>query len=253
MQLARRIAAKALIHSGLCERFIIQREGYCVRFHPSSFSAGLWVNPSWVSSDEQFLRRYLNCNDVFVDVGANIGTLSLTASTVCARVVAIEAHPRTYKFLCDNLNLNNAGNVVAVHTAVGEESGSVHFSSLTDDDKNHISAGGIEVPIVTLDSMELPGIDLLKIDVEGYELQVFQGAEASLLRTKCVYFESFNENCKRFNYHPRDVFALLIRAGFKVFKPSGESVDPSSDSPVCRNLVALRDLSRLTDLGRCEG
>jgi hypothetical protein len=72
------------------------------------------VNPSWPPLAEQFLRRYLNRNDVFVDVGANIGTLSLTRFNYLRAGGGPHQSTliRTYKLLGDNLNLNDAKSVI---------------------------------------------------------------------------------------------------------------------------------------------
>lgn len=69
---------------------------------------------------------------MFVNVGANVGALSLTASRIIGlsgKVFSIEAHPTTVKYLRGNVRLNAADNVVVIHAAVGDHEGSVKFSS----------------------------------------------------------------------------------------------------------------------------
>lgn len=236
----RRVAAHALWRTRLCKLMTIQRRGYRVRFHPSSFSAGLWVKPDWVSADERFIRDNVKSDDVVLDIGANIGTLTLTAASLGARVIAIEAHPRTYSFLLDNVALNGFQCISALNIAVGDKTGRTHFSDLRDDDNNHVSDIGIAVPMATIDSLNVPPIRLMKLDVEGYELRALQGAKETLKRTDCVYFESYDSHCRRFGYEAHDVFKLLSHAGFTITDLTGRAIGMDSNSPTCRNLVARR-------------
>jgi FkbM family methyltransferase len=245
----RRIAAKLLTLTGLSQAFLIRRNGYVLRFHPSSFSAGLWINPHAATHDEDFLRRYLRSEDVVLDVGANIGTMTLSAATIAKTVHAIEAHPRTYSYLTDNIALNGRTNAHALNVAAAEQAGSVTFSDLADDDLNHIdTSGNVTVPAITIDSLELGPIALLKIDVEGFELPALRGAIRTLGVTDCVYFESFAQNCERYGFRCPDVIKLLRQQGFCIFKLSHDVLSPITDahnSPECENLIAARNLDDL--------
>ena len=237
-----------LWRSGLCRMFNIAREGYRLHFFPSAFSAGLWTYPDAYSMDEQFFRRVLRPGDVAVDVGANIGTLALCASSCVGprgRVYAIEAHPRTFGYLAGNIKLNCVANVRAIHAAAGETSGSTAFTDGMLDDQNRVVvAGPVRVPVRSLDEL-IPAvrpIRLLKIDVEGYELFVLRGARRLLEITECVYFESWKRHYDEFGYRLADIRSLLVGCGFKLFRaPSLEPLPEEYDSRVCENLVALRN------------
>jgi len=245
-KLPRRAAARFLVKTELCRKILIPRDGYTVRFHPASFSAGLWVYPEYGLRDEALLRAYLRAGDCYVDVGANIGTLALTAAHIAERVFAIEAHPRTFTFLQENIELNQSKNVTLLNRAVGEREGEVFFSDLPDDDQNHIlrRETGIRVASVTLDSLELPPISLLKVDVEGFEKFVFLGAAQTLQRTACVYFESFAPQYARYGCEGRDVYRVLESAGLTVYRRKDRNLIPIEESHVsrqCENLLAIRD------------
>ena len=230
---------------------MISRNGYVLRFHPSSFSAGLWVNPLAATGDENFIRRYLRPEDVVLDVGANIGTMSLTAAGIAKTVHAIEAHPRTYSYLADNIALNGSRNIHALNAAAAEHPGSVKFSDLADDDLNHIdTSGNVTVPAITIDSLELGPIALLKIDVEGFELPALRGAIRTLAVTDCVYFESFAQNCERYGFLCTDVIEFLRQQSFSIFKLNHDvlvQITGAHDSPTCENLIAVRNLDALID------
>ncbi len=90
-----------------------------------------------------------------------------------------------------------------------------------------------EIPEIT----DATKIDLLKIDVEGYELSVLYGATEVLARTKLVYFESYQENCAPFGTSTADVTDSLYDAGFYVVK--AETRTPINRGHVSMNLENL--------------
>jgi FkbM family methyltransferase len=133
-------------------------------------------------------------SSVFLDVGANIGlyTLSLAARHPSLRVVAFEPVPRVAEALRRNVSLNGLANVTVCSAAVSDRNGT---------DLLYVPPGGVpleatlleglrigttpvEVTAVTIDKavndLELPVVDLVKIDVEGCELAVLQGAARTI-------------------------------------------------------------------------
>jgi hypothetical protein len=82
---------------------------YRLRFFPTSISAEKWVYPDFRKEDEDFLTSYLRNGDVVIDIGANVGTLTLTAAHLVGasgKVFSIEAHPVIFIYLKDNVALN---------------------------------------------------------------------------------------------------------------------------------------------------
>jgi FkbM family methyltransferase len=238
------LASRALWATRLSSLFTMQTAcGYKLRFYPTAVSATMWCNPQFYAKDEQLLGEQLGTGDTFVDVGANIGTLTLAASRLVGpsgRVFAIEAHPRTVRYLRGNVRLNSASNVTVLHAAVGDHVGTVKFSNRRSDDQNSIASSGIEVPLATLDSMIIgllppaSRIRLLKIDVEGFELFALRGADRVLERTDAVYFESWENHFQRFGYSTKDLLTLLRAHGFDC------GVDDDHRSDNCENLLASR-------------
>ena len=85
------------------------------RFYPTTRTASVWLDRTKIRNDEvRFLRAYLREGDTYVDVGANIGELVLTAASAVGgggRIVAIEAHPIIFKYLTGNVALNRIQNI----------------------------------------------------------------------------------------------------------------------------------------------
>ncbi len=138
--------------------------------------------------DMAFVLHALRPNELFVDVGANVGSYSvLAAGVVGAQVLAFEPAPRAYTALADNLRLNNLeSRVEARREAVGAQPGQLRFTTGLDT-VNHVMAAAedgsaaLEVPIVTLDAvLEPPRPCMIKVDVEGYESAVVAGAQRAL-------------------------------------------------------------------------
>ncbi len=202
----------------------------------------LWANPGHRLDGEVFLASFLQEGDMVVDVGANIGVLALLASRKvgrAGRVLAIEAHPGTHAALLENLRLNAAHNVTVVQTAVGPEDANVRFSDKPGDDWNRVEAnsGAIEVKQTTLDSVcrGCARIDLLKMDIEGFELPALKGASETLRKTECVLIECWDSNTRSFGYDAGEVVEHLVRAGF-----SGHVLDETGDGMSVLRPVGLR-------------
>jgi len=133
-----------------------------------------------------------------VDCGANIGVHTVEWARLLhgsGTVLAFEAQEKIFYALAGNIVLNNCLNVTARHCAVGAGCGTAEYD---EPDYNapasfgSVALGGAaqqggagrrkRVEMVSLDSLELPRLDFLKIDVEGMELDVLEGAAASLAR-----------------------------------------------------------------------
>jgi len=136
--------------------------------------------------DMGFLLHLLRPGDLFVDVGANIGSYTVLASAVCgARSIAIEPDPSTVASLKRNIEVNVIGDLVkVVETAVGAAPGTVHFTVGQDTTNRVATSTDVatrRVQVRTLDDIlanENPV--LIKMDVEGYEPQVVAGASSIL-------------------------------------------------------------------------
>jgi len=168
---------------------------------------------------------------LMVDVGANYGYYSClwAAANVKNRVVAFEASPRNFSALKLNLINNGLETQVDVHqTALGKESGSLPFTLGPEEESGwggllvNREDGSIEVPVVSLDEVYIKSqndcIDVLKIDTEGADTWVLQGAE-KLLRSHKIRHIFFEENVNRMSalgILPGEAQSLLQDCGYFV-------------------------------------
>ncbi|MBR0695054.1 FkbM family methyltransferase [Bradyrhizobium lablabi] len=249
--------------TGLC-RFVTFRfpAGYRMRFYPSSMSAGLWRNRAFRSDDVDFVGGYLRPGETFVDVGANVGQLSLAAAmrvTPSGRVIAIEAHPRTCKYLEGNVRLNDL-NIEVHNTAIGSAHGELFFTDFHSDDMNFASAtpppGGatLRVPVRPLDSIigDRP-VDLLKVDVEGFEVDLLKGASRTVGNCRCLYMEDSELNLRRAGTSRAELYRRLNDHGFDLFHLRDGQLEPASPEvpgPNDDNLIAIRPAATLELLAR---
>ena len=107
--------------------FTFKHKHHILKFYPSYLSRILWVNPNHAHSGsevEDFVWKYLRTDDIFVDIGANIGTVTLEASKKIGhngKIFSFEANPKVFEFLKGNVNLNHSKNIELYNLALGEK------------------------------------------------------------------------------------------------------------------------------------
>jgi FkbM family methyltransferase len=138
-------------------------------------------------------------NTSLIEVGANIGTHTMALSKLVGehgRVYAFEPQRIVFQTLCANMALNSITNVEAFQVAVSDEDGSLLIPDFNYDKENNF--GGIsldkftqgrKVPKVRLDDfLELDRLDFIKIDVEGMEQEVIEGAAVMIEKFKPILY-----------------------------------------------------------------
>lgn len=216
--------------------FDIEYHGLKMRLVPSKASGDRWILRKGRHPEEHdfvLFEPFRGQDAVFVDIGANVGMYTMVARQTLgpgARVVAIEPHPENRMKFTFHLTLNGLmDGVTLVPAAVGEKEGVLKLYVVTDRDegshslippRGDASAPAVETPVrLLLDIVTEAGlerIDILKIDVEGFEDQAlmpfFDSAPQSLWPQDILIEVLFAKRWKR------DCVAELQALGYRPFE-----------------------------------
>jgi FkbM family methyltransferase len=166
----------------------------------------------------KFITKFLRAGDSFVDVGANIGLYTLPAAAKKARVVSVEPSFRNRERLEENLRINGITSVRVEACALGEKAGEMAFCDADALAHVELAGNGPRVPVRMLDSILPEGeISLLKVDVEGFELSVFKGAERAMRAgyLPVILFE-MNHSYERYGVIEAEIFGFLRSRGYQI-------------------------------------
>jgi FkbM family methyltransferase len=180
-----------------------------------------------------FLRNVLRPGMSVIDAGANVGEISLIVSRLIGesgRVYSFEVSPKTLPRLRRNIALNRAQNIEVVEAAVcgsdgpltfylgqGADSGSSSLSQPHDYTGDHLTVPGMRLDTFVR-SRSISQIDLIKLDIEGAELDALQGAEALLSEEKppIIVFEYHEQVSSRAGWTIEDVRVYLDSFGLEL-------------------------------------
>lgn len=179
-------------------------------------------------NDMGFLLHFLRPEDVFVDVGANIGSYTLLSSSfIGAKTISVEPVPVTFQYLTDNISLNKANDkVVLLNIGLADKVSELKFTSVLDA-VNHVLPENlktdkdfISVKVDTLDNITKEENPIcLKIDVEGYETLVIKGAEETLNKEtlKAIIIE-LNGSADMYGFDESLIHQKLISCDYTPYK-----------------------------------
>ena len=194
-------------------------------------SGGLWV-PSMDAQIEKWrteghpymqdtcLNKLLEwCNvqnkkfNLIVDVGAWCGTWSLSMQRFAKNIHCYE--PNKVHFECLARNVSPHSHVRVYNQAIGNEDGFVKLTEDSATQNTRVLLEKGETKISMLDTFALSGVDFIKIDVEGLEMEVLKGAGKTLENVEYLMVE-LNGNSERYGSSKRDIKEHLKSLGFRV-------------------------------------
>ncbi|MCB9364238.1 MAG: FkbM family methyltransferase [Flavobacteriales bacterium] len=176
--------------------------------------------------DMSFVLHYLNHDDLFIDIGANVGVYSLMAAGIRnSETISIEPVPSTFQNLTKNIKLNNLQQIQALNIGLSDENGHLYFTS-DGDTNNHVTNtkndNNIEVEVKKLDAVLDSKLDkhtIIKLDVEGFEIKVLKGASAILNNPLLdAVIVELNGCSNRYGFNDADVDDELTRFGFDKYE-----------------------------------
>lgn len=210
--------------------------GFSMKIDPSrdaGVELSLFQTGTYEKGTLHLLEKFLNPGDCFVDVGANIGLMSIFASLQVGntgKVIAFEAHPETYDLLKFNLELNKVSNAETCAFALGDENTTAFIYDNWDINRGGASlvirneaSAGHQVEVRKLDEALPEDLSpkVIKIDVEGFELQVLKGAKETIAKARpmlIVEFSAIRDN----RYDNFELIDYIESFGFyELYKLSG--------------------------------
>jgi FkbM family methyltransferase len=187
---------------------------------------------------------YVVEGDVVIDVGGNIGQTALPLALALGddgRVISFEPFPDTRRRFCRNLELNPDLGVTVEPLALGNAPGIAKMvrRCRTNSGANQIADEGQQVRVVTLDeyASEMDRVDLIKVDVEGYELKVLEGAAGLLDKHRPrLYIELDDAALVRHGASAHQLLNFIASKGYRITDAAtGGQVNPERHSDIyCR-------------------
>ena len=224
--------------------------------HDRFIGASLAKYGEWSAGEIELLRQVVRPGFVVVEVGANIGAHTVELSRLVGpqgRVLAFEPQRLVFQTLCANLALNSCANVAAFEIAVGAEAGEIDVPFLPPDRPANFGglslqagppqSGSERVALRPLDALGLPACQLIKVDVEGMEVEVLRGAERKVAADRPLLYAE-NDRKER----SAELLALLRAWNYRLFwhlpplfSPANYAGDPDNIFPgiASHNLLCL--------------
>ncbi len=168
--------------------------------------------------------QFVNMSGTFIDVGAHLGSYTINLAMHCKQVYAFEAQRMTYYQLCGGIALNDLKNVIAYNYALGDTQAQMKLNIISDDGggsslMNPVKNNVIDTETVTmkcLDDFCIPDVQFIKIDVEGYELNVLKGAINTIKQWRPkIMFEAWADSW--YQEHKDNLINFLKDLDYDVF------------------------------------
>jgi len=239
-QVLRRIPGAKIVYASIYRR-LRPKETILVVCQGSRMYAGasdiglvpnLLADGVYERQQTELFKQIIRPGMVVIDIGANFGYYTLLAARLLhdrGRVVAFEPEPRNYGLLLNNLRLNDCTNVIAIKKAVSNKNGKLRLfidelnlgmHSLSEKNVSR-KTGFVEAGTLCLDDylgnvLKIHKVDLMKIDVEGAEGLVIQGATRTLRHVDRIFMAFWPRGLRNLGTNPLGLVRRLRRFGFRI-------------------------------------
>jgi FkbM family methyltransferase len=225
-----------------------------LRFYVAPGETGMTINLYCAMSEPNemlFMLHFLHESDVFFDIGANAGSYSLLAAGISkSNVYSFEPVFQTRQKLLENLKLNGLPTKFVQSCALGARQGKVQITESLDA-INHVVRASEDllvdsVELQTLDSYAMvAGVSLIKVDVEGYEMEILRGATSFLEMPalKALIVET-NGETKHYGSSDSEIEIFLAHFGFSAYgyDPTVRKLTLLKAANTIGNTIFVRDL-----------
>lgn len=170
-----------------------------VIYNANDYYMGNCISEYGEYCDEEIklLSTLIKKGDTVLDIGANIGLMTIPFSKMVGsngKIYSFEPQSKIYYILCSNIVINNLNNVESRNLAVGDSNEFLYLSNIDYSKSNNFGGislsnnGEIKIPQIKLDDVPFEKLNLLKIDVEGMELKVLNGAQKTLNKHRPIMY-----------------------------------------------------------------
>ena len=239
----------------ISKEMIIEVNGYKITTIPNDegISAGLLMFKTHEPINTKLFSRELKKGMVCLDIGSNIGYYALLESKIVGekgKVIAIEPSPINFKYLEKNCKLQKYSNILTYNFAAAETDGFVNFlineksnwSKVVGDNLPNDEGTIIKVTTKQIDSfiseIKINNIDFLRMDVEGYEFNIYQGARKVIRKFKPSLLIEIHKHLMGIN-KTKQFLEMLKEDGYEV-----KSYFPRElDVPIVGNINDVKKIS----------
>lgn len=210
--------------------------------------------------------QLLKPGDVMLDIGANVGYYTALATRVllpAGRIVALEPDPDSFYYLQQTVLANTGAQVLCINKAAGSEQRTATLFTSSDnrgDNRlyaNDLANGSCEVEVISIDALleqlDIPCVQVVKIDVQGFEEQVLWGMRRTLAASPNVamMMEFWPSGIVAAGSQPLSVLELLEKHAFRLFEilPHGRMTRVASH----QDLIGRHQGRRYANLVACKG
>jgi FkbM family methyltransferase len=196
-------------------------------------------NQVWEPHMHRIFEKYINKESIVLEGGCHIGTHTLRLSLLGKRVLSFEPMITSNTILRKNLKMNKITNVTVYNEGLSNKSDVAYFqwigynnpggSGLTNNPmgkpnyEKNINTCNYPVDLITIDSLQLDKLDFIKLDVEGYEINVIEGALDTIKKCNPIItmevWENFNG--KYSLQHATSRFKILLDIGYTIHQIQG--------------------------------
>jgi len=178
----------------------------------------------WEPHIVNFLKTNLKKDSVFLDIGSNYGWHSIIAAKLCDKVFSFEPQTLMYEIQKLSIEENKIENCILYKQALGNVESTKEMSPI-DYNMNGVNIGdlsighgGEEVNVTTLDLMNLEKVDLIKIDVQGYEKFIIEGGIETIKKHKPIMIVEFEEfQLNKFGYGSKNLFEKIKELDYEIY------------------------------------
>jgi FkbM family methyltransferase len=197
--------------------------GYKVYLDLYEFQCKKAVLGLYERAETGFLAGFVTSEDICLNVGANFGYYTYLLASRGRSVVAVEPIPFMQDLISRTIEYNKINNIKLLKSACGSQNGTIMFLENENAGLSSASYGGnvqalkeYEVDVIKADELGLERLDIVVIDVEGFELEVLKGMRNILMahRPRLLMIELYSPYLRRFGASIDEVLSLLKSVGY---------------------------------------